>query len=188
MIKGFRREKMDLDCHEKVKYMSILIGADIVPTKSNFDLFEKGDALELVGRDLLDILNKADYRIFNLEVPLTDTERPILKCGPNLIAPCSTINGLKALGVDLFTLANNHILDQDVQGLNSTRKALDEACIAYLGVGNAPGEAIRPYILRIRERKSEFMLVPNMNFLLFQKCIRVLIPMIRLNHLTMLQS
>lgn len=133
--------------------MSIIIGADIVPTKSNFDLFEKGDALELVGQELLDILNKANYRIFNLEVPLTDTEKLIPKCGPNLIAPCKTVNGLKALGVDLFTLANNHILDQDVQGLDSTRKVLDEAGIAYLGVGNTPEEAAKPYIFERAGKK-----------------------------------
>ena len=133
--------------------MSIIIGADIVPTKSNYDLFEKGTALELVGQELLDILNKADYRIFNLEVPLTDTEKPIPKCGPNLIAPCNTANGLKALGVDLFTLANNHILDQDVQGLDSTKKVLDEAGIAYLGVGNTPEEAAKPYIFENSGKK-----------------------------------
>ena len=133
--------------------MSILIGADIVPTKSNYDLFEKGTTLELVGQDLMDILNKADFRIFNLEVPLTDYEKPIAKCGPNLIAPYNTIKGLKSLGVDLFTLANNHILDQDVQGLNSTTKALDEVGIDYLGVGNSPIESAKPYMFEYAGRK-----------------------------------
>lgn len=133
--------------------MSILIGADIVPTKSNFDLFEKGDALELIGRELLDILNNADFRIFNLETPLTNTEKPIQKCGPNLIAPHNTVKGLKVLGVDLLTLANNHILDQDVQGLDSTRKVLDEVGVAYLGVGNTPEEAAKPYIFENTGRK-----------------------------------
>lgn len=133
--------------------MSIFIGADIVPTKSNYDLFEKGDALELVGQDLLDMLNKADFCIFNLEVPLIDAEKPIAKCGPNLIAPYNTVKGLKSLSVDLFTLANNHILDQDVQGLDSTKKALDEAGIAYLGVGNTPKEAAKPYVFEYAGRK-----------------------------------
>lgn len=150
--------------------MSILIGADIVPTKSNYDLFEKGDALELVGQELLAILYNADFRIFNLEVPLTDTEKPIPKCGPNLIAPRNTIKGLKALGVDLFTLANNHILDQGVQGLNSTRKALDEAGIVYLGVGNTPKEAEKSYIFENAGKKigvyacaeHEFSIVSDM--------------------------
>lgn len=133
--------------------MSILIGADIVPTKSNFDLFEKCNALTLVGQELLHILNQADYRIFNLEVPLTDTEKPIPKCGPNLIAPCYTVNGLKAFGVDLFTLANNHILDQNVQGLTSTIRTLDEAGISYLGVGNTPEDAAKPFIFENAGKK-----------------------------------
>ena len=35
--------------------------------------------------------------IFNLETPITDDFNPIAKCGPNLIAPTSTIKGIKAL-------------------------------------------------------------------------------------------
>ena len=40
--------------------------------------------------------------------------------------------------VDLFTLANNHILDQDQQGLKSTCSVLDAAGIAHTGVGQTP--------------------------------------------------
>ena len=115
--------------------MYILIGADIVPTESNIELFSNGNTLQLIGKKLENVLNKASYRIFNLEVPLTDIKHPITKCGPNLIAPTKTIEGFKALGVDLFTLANNHIMDQDVQGLNSTMDILDESDIRHIGVG-----------------------------------------------------
>lgn len=107
--------------------MNILIGADIVPTSSNIDLFASGDTYTLLGEELNNILQNADYRIFNLEVPLTDREKPIPKCGPNLIAPTKCVTGYKAMHVDLLTLANNHILDQDQQGLESTCKVLD-AC------------------------------------------------------------
>lgn len=123
----------------------IIIGGDLVATPSNQALFCDGNAEELVGEDILAVLNKAGYRIFNLEVPLTDEKRPISKNGQNLIAPYKTVNGYKALRADLLTLANNHILDQDVQGLHSTRKALDEAGIAYLGAGDTPAEASAPY-------------------------------------------
>ena len=76
--------------------MNILIGADIVPTKRNLDLFKMGDVEKLVGKELLGIIQNADYKIFNLEVPLTDKEDPITKSGPNLIAPTDTINGYKS--------------------------------------------------------------------------------------------
>ena len=126
--------------------MNILIGADLVPTQSNADLFATGDAQALVGDELYQLLCNADYRIFNLEVPLTDREKPIPKCGPNLIAPTKCIAGYKAMQVDLLTLANNHILDQDQQGLESTCAMLDAAGIAYTGVGQTPEEAAEPYI------------------------------------------
>lgn len=45
---------------------------------------------------------------------------PIAKCGHNLIAPTSSVNGIKALNPSLLTLANNHILDQEEQGLKLT--------------------------------------------------------------------
>ncbi len=126
--------------------MRILIGADLVPTQSNTDLFATGDAQALVGDELYQLLCNADYRIFNLEVPLTDREKPIPKCGPNLIAPTKCVAGYKAMQVDLLTLANNHILDQDQQGLESTCAVLDAAGIAYTGVGQTLEEAAEPYI------------------------------------------
>ena len=126
--------------------MNILIGADLVPTQSNVDLFAAGDAQALVGDELYQLLCNADYRIFNLEVPLTDREKPIPKCGPNLIAPTKCIAAYKAMQIDLLTLANNHILDQDQQGLESTCAVLDAAGIAYTGVGQTPEDAAKPYI------------------------------------------
>ena len=126
--------------------MNILIGADLVPTESNKQLFINGDADTLLGNVLSRKIREADFRIFNLEVPLVDEKKPIAKGGPNLIAPTKCVEGYKAMHVDLLTLANNHILDQDQQGLKSTCTVLDEAGIAYTGVGKTPEEAAKPYI------------------------------------------
>lgn len=135
-------------------HMKILIGADIVPTKSNIALFSAGNAEELVGNELFQKLNDKDtYCIFNLEVPLCDRADPIAKCGPNLIAPTSTIAGYKALGVDLLTLANNHILDQGEQGLESTLKLLDDNGIHHLGAGKNLAEAAKPYFFNFAGKK-----------------------------------
>lgn len=113
--------------------MKILIGADLVPTDSNQALFAAGDGEALVGEALLSCLNSADMRIFNLEVPLTDVASPIEKCGPNLIAPTASVAGYRALGVDLLTLANNHIMDQGEQGFASTMEILEKNGIEYIG-------------------------------------------------------
>lgn len=131
----------------------IIIGADLVPTEKNYQYFKKGDAETLVGTELLKKINSVDFTIFNLEVPLTDRKQPIEKCGPNLIAPMNTIKGLKIINPYFFTLANNHILDQGKQGLDSTIEALNQAGIAYAGAGNNLDEARQPYIIELNEVK-----------------------------------
>ena len=138
----------------KENEVRIIIGADIVPTVSNQDFFEKAEMERLVDDNLFDVLNNADYRIFNLEVPLTDKETPINKCGPNLIASAKSVEGLKQIGTNFLTLANNHILDQGVQGLMSTIEQLNYAGIAYGGVGMTPHEAVKPYIVGIKGVKA----------------------------------
>ena len=133
--------------------MKILIGADIVPTKSNQQYFENVQINRIIDKDLLEIINNADYRIFNLEVPLVDKETPIEKRGPNLIASTKSIAGLKQLGIDFLTLANNHILDQGEQGMWSTANLLDQVGIAYAGIGQTPDQAARPHIVEIKGKK-----------------------------------
>lgn len=133
--------------------MNILIGADLVPTKSNMRYFENKNTEKLVEKNLLKELNEADYRIFNLEVPLVDNETPINKCGPNLIASTKSALGIKALGVDFLTLANNHILDQGEKGLESTLKVLKKLDISFSGVGNSIEDAYKPFIFEVENIK-----------------------------------
>lgn len=133
--------------------MSVLIGADIVPTNSNLDLFSEERIPELLGKELIDIINSASFFILNLEVPLTDINSPIVKEGPNLQAPTKCAAGLKAIGVNLFTLANNHILDQGEQGLNSTLQVLDHLNIEHIGAGHNLKDAAKPYFVKGKKIK-----------------------------------
>lgn len=127
--------------------MQLIIGGDLVPTESNFGLFNTGNVKSLLGEELFHIWNDADIRIFNLEVPLTDAETPIDKNGPNLIAPTSTVNGIKALAPSLITLANNHILDQGENGLNDTIAILNDNRIPFVGVGSNLKNTIQSYVI-----------------------------------------
>ena len=124
----------------------IIIGGDIVPTESNYELFKSGDVNTLIGEELQSLLGSADFKIFNLEVPLTDVLNPIRKNGPALIAPTGCVTGLKGINPCFFTLANNHILDQGVDGLLSTTEELKNAGIQYAGVGENIKDAARPFI------------------------------------------
>ena len=133
--------------------MSILIGADIVPTESNKTYFESGDMQNVVGCEILNLLSNSDYRIFNLECPLVNTDSPIQKCGPNLRAEESTVNGLKSIGIDLLTLANNHIMDHENAGLEFTMSVLERENISFLGAGKNIKAAAKPFVFSTSNKK-----------------------------------
>ena len=126
--------------------MKLYIGADFVPTDINKRLFEEGHGEALVGKELYEILKQSDLNVFNLEVPLTDAETPIVKFGNNLIAPSKTVYGYKALEPIFLTLANNHSLDQGVEGLTTTLNLLEQHEIAHAGAGANLKEAKKPFI------------------------------------------
>ena len=126
--------------------MKFIIGGDFVPTANNEKIFIDGAVEKIFDTDLINLLKSVDYRVFNLETPLTDKVCPIKKGGPNLIAPKKTVNLFRAMGVDLFTLANNHIMDQDVAGLNNTINALKSKGINYFGVGDDVIKAAKPFV------------------------------------------
>ncbi len=133
--------------------MSIIIGADIVPYKAVYSSFSSGDISELFEASVRDFLNNCDYRIFNLETPLADQISPIEKQGKNYIAPQRCINGLKSLRIDLFTLANNHIMDQDADGLVSTLETLNAKGISHVGAGCDLSLATEPFFFSVRNKR-----------------------------------
>jgi poly-gamma-glutamate synthesis protein (capsule biosynthesis protein) len=130
-----------------MKPMTIIVGGDLAPTKTNYSFFGEGNLSALIEGRLFSLINSVDYRIFNLEVPLTDKEQPIIKDGPNLIAPGSSVNGIRLLNPVVFGMANNHILDQDEQGLLATIERLSEHKLSYVGAGKDLTEAAKPYII-----------------------------------------
>ena len=131
----------------------ILIGADVAPTKTNEKLFCEGNCQGLVGEDIGELLNSASYRIFNLETPLTNQDTPIKKYGPALRAREETVAGIKTLGADLLTLANNHIMDHGKNGFHNTMRVLSSNGISTVGAGKNIREAQKPFFLNFAEKK-----------------------------------
>lgn len=142
-----------LEFHKMNEYVTMVIGADIAPTHDNYELFINNDVDKLVGKKVLEILKSSDYRIFNLESPLTDRLTPIKKSGPNLYAKTETVRGMKKLGIDLVTLANNHVRDQGEYGIKSTICTLKNEKIDYIGVGSSIENVIKSKIVEIKDIK-----------------------------------
>jgi poly-gamma-glutamate synthesis protein (capsule biosynthesis protein) len=119
---------------------TVLIGADICPIEANTQYLIRGDT-ETLFHDLLPEFEAADLVLANLECPLIERPSPIRKTGPTFGEAPSCINGIKAGGIDVLCLANNHILDHGAAGLANTLKVCAEAGIATVGAGRNLAEA-----------------------------------------------
>ena len=124
--------------------MSIIIGADCVPTGNNEDKFISGKIDEMLSSNVVEVLKNADFRLVNLEMPLTESNNKISKCGPALKASPLAINGYLNMRINAVTLANNHIMDYGSDGVRETIDTLNANGIEYLGVGSCKKDARKP--------------------------------------------
>jgi poly-gamma-glutamate capsule biosynthesis protein CapA/YwtB (metallophosphatase superfamily) len=102
--------------------------------------------------DVMPLLDAADLRIINLECAITDNEQPWTRT-PKVFhfrAEPSAIGTLRTARIDACSLANNHTLDFEEQGLLDTLEHLDAAGIRHAGAGRNRDEAADPAILTVR--------------------------------------
>lgn len=95
------------------------------------------------------IFQQDDYTIANLETPVTRRGTPAANKEYVYKSPPEAIPAMKAAGIDLVNLANNHSLDQGAEGLLDTFQVLGEQTISYTGAGIDQEQAYAPtYIER----------------------------------------
>ena len=98
----------------------------------------------------------ADLSIVNLENPLTRGGIPSEKQF-NFRARPEYTRVLKAGGIDIVNLANNHIYDYSEQGLFDTIDFLDQAGIRHIGAGKNMAFARKPVLLKIKGVRIAFL-------------------------------
>jgi len=101
--------------------------------------------------DVMPLLDAADLCIINLECAITDYEQPWTRT-PKVFhfrTQPSAIETLRTARVDACSLANNHTLDFEEQGLLDTLEHLDAAGIRHAGAGRNREEAADPAILTV---------------------------------------
>jgi len=143
--------------------MKILIGGDVAPIGRNERYFIDGD-IEKLFNDLLTEFKRADLSVINLECPLINESTPILKSGPVLGAKSACINGIRKAGIDVVSLANNHIMDHGPAGLKNTLRVCTEAGVSTVGAGMNLSEARRILIKEIDKVRIGVLAVAEHEF------------------------
>ncbi len=100
----------------------------------------------------LPILREADLRIVNLETTLTRSKDKTPKVF-NFKSDPKNVLALKEAGIDVVSLANNHIKDFGNEGLLETVKTLKEAGIKFVGAGKNITQARAPVIVKRKGQK-----------------------------------
>ncbi|MEW5953242.1 MAG: CapA family protein [Bacillota bacterium] len=93
------------------------------------------------------ILAASDLVLGNLECAVATSGEPMENKQYTFRADPASLDGAARAGVDIFTLANNHVLDFGYQAMLETIEQLDRRGIKHTGAGSSREAAARPVIV-----------------------------------------
>lgn len=102
-------------------------------------------------------MQSADLFCVNSEFAFTDGGEALDGKAYTFRSQPSNVSIYQTMGVDLVTLANNHIYDFGPQGLTDTLATLDGANIAHVGAGENLADASAPYYAEIDGKTVAFV-------------------------------
>lgn len=109
-----------------------------------------------------DVLADADITIGNLECSVGAKDyQPMPDKQFTFLATPDALLGAKNAGIDVVTLANNHILDFGVGALEETLMHLDEYDIKHTGAGKNIAQALTPVIIEKNGLKIGVLALSN---------------------------
>lgn len=102
--------------------------------------------LTFVDTEIVDFLQKSDYVAANVESPMTGGDVSVDSSLTHASDP-KAVNFLKLINANLWSIANNHIMDCGAKGLADTvRLAKENGCRTF-GAGMNKEEAAKPMLL-----------------------------------------
>ncbi len=99
----------------------------------------------------------ADLFMVNQEFPFTDRGTAAEDKQFTFRVPPKDVSLLTEMGVDIVTMANNHILDFGPEGITDSLTALDGAGILHVGAGENLEQAKKAEILEVKGKKIGFL-------------------------------
>lgn len=132
-----------------------------VSLADNWDIMPKYDERKIgiygvLDEEVLSIMNNADIMVANNEFTLSNRGTRLNKTYTFKGDP-KRASIYKEMGVDLVSLANNHIYDYGHDAFIDTLNTLKSQDIAFVGAGNNIEEAKKPYYYIINGYKIAFL-------------------------------
>jgi len=105
---------------------------------------------------IADDLSNADITFANLEGPVSDQGADLHNLYSFRMNP-AVVDAIKTAGVDIVSLANNHIGDWGRSAFEDTMRRLHKAGLEYAGAGWNRAEALSPAIFELRGKRIGYL-------------------------------
>ncbi len=139
----------------KIPNWTINVAGDIIPGRHVAEkMAQKGVLYPF--QNVAPYTQGADIVFADLECPLSDRFKPPYS-GTTFLAPTSTIQGIKLLGINVVALANNHSTNFGAGPFLDTINLLDANQIKHVGGGRNSAEAYAPLFMEVKGIKIAFL-------------------------------
>lgn len=112
---------------------------------------------DCISPELIEIMQKAELMCLNNEFTYSTNGSPMSGKAYTFRAKPERVSVLQEMGVDIVTLANNHVYDYGKQAFLDTMTTLENADIDYFGAGKTLSEAMAPVYYEIDGKTIAFV-------------------------------
>jgi poly-gamma-glutamate capsule biosynthesis protein CapA/YwtB (metallophosphatase superfamily) len=143
----FHHPKILAEEKEKGELFSILCVGDIFPV-NEAEQYILSRGISYPFKKIKNEFLKYDFIFGNLETPVTGRGTPYADKAYSFRIKPELAACLRDLKIDAVSIANNHLMDYNVEGMRDTISYLDFLNISHAGGGENLKEARRPAVLR----------------------------------------
>ncbi len=133
--------------------ISVALVGDVFISRDNFGHDRESDERFL---EVVELLRSADIAFGNFEIPLSERGYPADKFITIRTSP-DRARDVKKMGLDVVSLANNHIMDYGPDALFDTMAALEREGVQDVGAGSNLTDAMELTVRQVAGRRIGFL-------------------------------
>lgn len=135
-----KQEPVDVKREESKAKIIFAFGGDVMMDSFIGDYIQR-QGVDYPWTDVQAIMQEADYSVVNLETSVSTGGTTKKKKGYGFRSHPDTVEGLANAGINVVSLANNHVMDFGKEALYETLEVLEQYTIHYVGAGKNGAEA-----------------------------------------------
>ncbi|MBQ5660818.1 MAG: CapA family protein [Lachnospiraceae bacterium] len=142
----------------EIEDITLLFAGDVYLSQHVLGAYDKAGGIHgVLDEGIRAEIDAADIFMVNQEFPFTERGTKAEDKQYTFRLPHDRLHIMNEMGIDIVTLANNHILDFGPHGITDSIAALKEAGIKYVGAGEDLEEAKKLEIIEVGGRKIGFL-------------------------------